>query len=278
MPSRWRNHPWRYRPGAAYAPVLRAGWSAEDLAHRAEGGPRSDERSARLQPQTSEPGMAIAENHLDARSPSLGGGNSGCGCCYGHRYNLSWVNVVPSKPLSPHRPTPSSSWWKRQEGQVKTWLRIKRFSLVRLCRWTMFVYLCRGDPGPLCMIWSCGGRCKLIEGRWTPTSMLGATVAENVLYGGQWAAVCKFEKMVDWEVIKTLVFFNLKARWKWFFIMSGEWESLWKAFLLICGGCHDVVLMMLLWTASILFAIEAILSSVAALQNVFSIVKYDQLN
>ncbi len=40
--------------------------------------------------------MAVAGNHQDAGSPSLGMVNLGCGCCCGQRHNLSWVNVVPS--------------------------------------------------------------------------------------------------------------------------------------------------------------------------------------
>ncbi len=70
------------------------------LTQHHEEGSRSDELPWRLRAQMVEPEVAAPGNHLDAGSPSLGGGNSGCGCCYGHRPNLSWVNVVPSKSVS----------------------------------------------------------------------------------------------------------------------------------------------------------------------------------
>ncbi len=73
---------------------------AEDLAHHAEGGTCSDVRPGLLRPQMVEPGVAIVGSHLDEGSPSLGGGSSGCVCCYGYRHNLSWVNIVPRKKVS----------------------------------------------------------------------------------------------------------------------------------------------------------------------------------
>ncbi len=56
----------RIHAGAAYALTPKAKWLTEDLAHHAEGGPRSDERLGRLRPQTVEPGVVIAGNRLDA--------------------------------------------------------------------------------------------------------------------------------------------------------------------------------------------------------------------
>ncbi len=62
------------------------------MAQITEGGPHSDELPERLRPQTVEPGVTVAGNHLDTGTLSLGGGYSGCGCCCGRQQNHYWGN------------------------------------------------------------------------------------------------------------------------------------------------------------------------------------------
>ncbi len=60
------------------------------------------QQTGRLRSQAMEPGLAVAGNRSDIGPSNLGGGTSGCGRCYGHRRNLSWVIAATSKQSSPN--------------------------------------------------------------------------------------------------------------------------------------------------------------------------------